>query len=359
LVVTFDEDNSASRNRIPTLFYGANVLPGATVNGTWTLHNLLHTVEAANGTGHAGASSDVRPIVGAFTSDVIPLTTTFRQGVSGYAGTTDKYIDAANPNTSHGAVDLLVADGSPLSQSLIRFDNLFGAAAGQVPLGSTILSAKLSILTGSSLNDESLSTMSLHQLNVPFSNSSTWNSLGGGVNLGTEAVTTPEFALLPNIEGDYAIFDVTDSITSFAAAAALGQNINNGWLINPSGTDGWRFRSSEYATIGDRPILSITYALTGDYNHNNMVDAADYVIWRKTLGQSGTGLAADGDGNGSIANNDYNVWRAHFGETAPGASSGLDGDANFAVPEPGTLALFIVGMLAVRSCRKTCKRATA
>ena len=71
LVVTFDEDNSASRNRIPTVFYGANVLAGAAVNGTWTLHNLLHTVEAANGTAHAAASNDVRPIVGAFTTDVV------------------------------------------------------------------------------------------------------------------------------------------------------------------------------------------------------------------------------------------------------------------------------------------------
>ena len=103
--------------------------------------------------------------------------------------------------------------------------------------------------------------MSLHQLNVPFNNASTWNSLGAGVSLGTEAVATPEFSLLPNIQGDYAIFDVSDSITAFAAAAALGQNLNNGWLINPSGTDGWRFRSSEFGTIGDRPILSITYAV--------------------------------------------------------------------------------------------------
>ena len=179
LVVTFDEDNRASRNRIPTLFYGANVLAGATVNGTWTLHNLLHTVEAANGTAHAAASIDVRPIVGAFTTDVVALTTTFRQRVNGYAGTTDTYIEAGNPDATHGVADTtLVADGSPLSQALIRFDNLFGAGASQVPLGATILSAKLSILTGSSTNDQSLSTMSLHQLNVPFSNASTVEQFG-------------------------------------------------------------------------------------------------------------------------------------------------------------------------------------
>jgi hypothetical protein len=262
LIVTFDEDNSSARNRIPTVLYGANVKSGAEVDGTWTLHNVLHTVEAANGAAHAAASNDVRSITGAFNSDPIALTTTFRQGVSGYAGTTDTYIESTNPDVAHGAAPntTLVADGSPLSQGLIRFDDIFGAGANRVPLGATILSAKLSILTGSSANDETLNTMSLHQLNVPFTNASTWNSLGGGVSLSGGAVATPEFSLLPNIQGDYAIFDVSDSIAAFAAAAALGQNINHGWLINPSGTDGWRFRSSETGSIGDRPILSITYA---------------------------------------------------------------------------------------------------
>ncbi len=263
LIVTFDEDNSAARNQIPTILYGANVKAGAVVDGTWTLHNLLHTLESANGTAHAGASNDVQTIVGAFTTDPVAITTSFRQGVDGYSGTTDTYIESANPNTAHGVAPntTLVADGSPLSQGLIRFDSLFGSGPGQVPIGATILSAKLSILTGSSANDETLNTMSLHQLNVPFNNASTWNSLTGGINIGTDAATNPEFSLLPNIQGDYAIFDVSDSISAYAAAAALGQNINNGWVINPSGTDGWRYRSSEFATIGDRPILSITYAV--------------------------------------------------------------------------------------------------
>jgi len=339
LVITFDEDNSGSRNQIPTIFYGANVKAGASVNGTWTLHNLLHTVEAANSTSHAGSSKDVRPIVGAFTTDPTPFTATFRQGAGGYTGATDTYVDSAFPDTANGSATILVADGSPASQGLIRFDNLFGGAAGQVPLGAAILSAKLSIMTGTAANDQTTNSMSLHQMTVPFSSTSTWNSLNGGVSPGTEAVSAAEFALLPNVLGDYAIFDVTDSITAFAAAAAAGQNINYGWLINPSGTDGWRFRSSEYATVGDRPILSITYGLAGDYNRNNIVDAADYVLWRKTLGQTGTGLVADGNGNGSVDVGDYDIWRAHFGQSFGGAGAGAS------IPEPTTLLLLIPAAL--------------
>jgi T5SS/PEP-CTERM-associated repeat protein len=82
----------------------------------------------------------------------------------------------------------------------------------------------------------------------------------------------------------------------------------------------------------------IAVPLPGDYNHNNVVDAADYVLWRKTLGQSGAALAADGNGNNMIDSGDYNIWRAHFGQP-PGSGSGTL--ANGAVPEPATLLLLL------------------
>jgi hypothetical protein len=53
--------------------------------------------------------------------------------------------------------------------------------------------------------------------------------------------------------------------------------------------------------------------VTGDYNGNFAVDAADYTKWRDTLGQSGTGLPADGDGSGTVDQADYDLWKAHFG----------------------------------------------
>ncbi len=268
LIVTFDEDNSASRNRIPTVFYGANVQPGATVDGRWTLHNLLHTIEDSNGTAHAGASNEIRSIVGAFTNDPVVQTVNFTQGVNGYLGVTDTFIDQAAPATPQGSATSLLIDGdsstasgNQLAQGLIKFDNLFGNNPGQVPLGATILSAKLSILTGSTSGDETANQMSLHRLWVPFDNTSTWNSLGAGITLGSEAVPTPEFSLLPNVRGDYGIFDVTNSLADIRTALINHEDINFGWLLNPAGTDGWRPRSSEFGSVGDRPILSITYTV--------------------------------------------------------------------------------------------------
>jgi hypothetical protein len=59
--------------------------------------------------------------------------------------------------------------------------------------------------------------------------------------------------------------------------------------------------------------------LRGDYNVDGAVDAADYVVWRKTLGQTGIPAfsGADGDGDGDVTQADYIVWRANFGRTLP------------------------------------------
>jgi hypothetical protein len=67
--------------------------------------------------------------------------------------------------------------------------------------------------------------------------------------------------------------------------------------------------------------------LPGDYNLDGTVDAADYVIWRRTLGQTTTihYYGADGDGDGIVDQDDFDVWRSHFGETM---SPLLPGDYN-------------------------------
>jgi len=68
----------------------------------------------------------------------------------------------------------------------------------------------------------------------------------------------------------------------------------------------------------------------GDYNHNGTVDAADYPIWRDTLGIVDDGvdppedLRANGSNEGASLNKidqaDYDVWKAAFGQ---GASSSV------------------------------------
>jgi hypothetical protein len=105
--------------------------------------------------------------------------------------------------------------------------------------------------------------------------------------------------------------------------------------------------------------VSVTRAVPGDYNGNGIVDAADYVIWRKTLGST-TNLRANGDDTGAsmgvIDDADYNFWRTNFGNGSEGAGTGAALSAS-AAPEPGTIfqLLLLAAMLAIGSgpCRRT------
>jgi hypothetical protein len=73
---------------------------------------------------------------------------------------------------------------------------------------------------------------------------------------------------------------------------------------------------------------------------NGTVDAADYVVWQSTLGQSDVdpGSGADGDKSGHIGTADYDIWRTQFGTAAPATGGSIS-----AVPEPYAVSLAIVG----------------
>jgi hypothetical protein len=85
-------------------------------------------------------------------------------------------------------------------------------------------------------------------------------------------------------------------------------------------------------------FVSLVPVLLGDYNGDGSVDAADYTLWRNSLGST-MNLAADGNQNGVIDPGDFDVWRAHFGQTTGSGSGAI---ANAAVPEPAMPALLIL-----------------
>jgi hypothetical protein len=100
---------------------------------------------------------------------------------------------------------------------------------------------------------------------------------------------------------------------------------------------------------GAEDVVLNTVGVLGDYNLNGIVDAADYTVWRDSLGQMGTTLAANGNRNDRIDAGDYDVWRAHFGQIA---GSGSAANANAAVPEPSTLWMLLAGILTMSSRRR-------
>jgi autotransporter-associated beta strand protein len=80
----------------------------------------------------------------------------------------------------------------------------------------------------------------------------------------------------------------------------------------------------DYGTGSNSQITMTVNALglPGDHNQDGLVDAADYVLWRKDPGNHG------GDPGG------YTAWRTNFGSSSPGGG----GDSG-SVPEPATATL--------------------
>jgi hypothetical protein len=99
--------------------------------------------------------------------------------------------------------------------------------------------------------------------------------------------------------------------------------------------------------VGDAPPATIE----GDYNGDGIVDAGDYIVWRKfenTAGFPGEVLGDGDDGtetgtpDGIVDESDYDFWVSRFGATTPLGGSGA---ASGAVPEPAGLILLAVAIV--------------
>ena len=184
----------------------------------------------------------------------------------------------------------------------------------------------------------------------------------------------------PTKDGGQSIHDQT--IANFPSGLGNGNGWEEGpgstdneiseWFLGPGGVGSSTLQGGESITMngifrtGGAQDLTFDYrytgppyrgtvsyigapvGVTGDYNGNGTVDAADYVQWRN-------GGPLQNDPTNGVQPEDYGVWCANFGKTAIGAGAGL-GDAS-AVPEPAgwLLALLVPGLL----CAVRWRRAAA
>jgi hypothetical protein len=107
----------------------------------------------------------------------------------------------------------------------------------------------------------------------------------------------------------------------------------------------------DLAMLSDAGVVVLT-PLPGDYNGDGVVNAADYTVWRDTLGST-TDLRANGDNNGASAGKidqaDYDLWKTNFGMHA-GNGTG-EGLASM-VAEPSTAALLVIGCVVALVARR-------
>ena len=95
-------------------------------------------------------------------------------------------------------------------------------------------------------------------------------------------------------------------ITEFGLGASLVEwSLYCATASLPTEKVSWAMVQTRMATRRPGLRLAAEPTLPGDFNHDGTVDAADYIVWRKT----------DGTPAG------YNTWRANFGQPA-GSGSG-------------------------------------
>ena len=126
--------------------------------------------------------------------------------------------------------------------------------------------------------------------------------------------------------------------------------LTDNWLSSVTG--GWveaDFDGSGVVGPSDLALLANNWAIcagacparvSGDFNYDGMVDAADYTLWQDNLGLDAAVLSGNGSGAATVVQADYELWRSHFGESI------VSGSAAVPVPEPTTLLLALLAMTA-------------
>lgn len=195
---------------------------------------------------------------------IAPAFASFRAG-DGLTAYTEAQISAASPSTVVAVGQNLLAAGESTvqgkSQSLIKFDNLFGTAAGQIPLNASIKRASLTLFTVSG------TPLAGADVRLFFGNWSasvaTWDYFVGGIQAdGVESNLNADVSTHVSSEG-YQVFSGT-----MAQNLLYWQNghPNRGWVVSAGNSLSQFSFAGGTADPAYRPLLSVEYDLPGPKN---------------------------------------------------------------------------------------------
>jgi len=157
-----------------------------------------------------------------------------------------------------------------------------------------------------------------------------------------------------------------DPVNNWTELSSISTDLSEGVVLGPGGSLApyrsiglgriWNPNIASAASIMPTVVLAQgqaavpmvkQLAVDGDYNNDLRVDQQDYPFWRIVFGTTNFPMA-DGNHNGVVDAADYTVWRDHLG-AALGSGTGAFTAA--AVPEPASLVLLLTGILTL-CCRR-------
>jgi hypothetical protein len=236
--------------------------------------------------------------------------------------------------------DFPIASGSP-------------AKIVQYPFASPVDIGRINILTGNNMPDGRI--FSTTYVEYSTDNGFSFQPIGTGYfqsdpsGSGNNTLRTT-FVSIFDDSNPTMLTGVTDIIFNLYSVSNTALNMQDpfdGVNAFTGANDGFA-KAFESPLVLELDVLAPIVGVDGDYNNDNKVDAADYVLFRKFFGMTST-LPNDPDVGTTIDADQYNTWRQHFGEMAMG--SALGGGTALGVPEPNLLA-----MLAALTCMAFARR---
>jgi len=275
----------------------------------WEVHEGSHMLTAA-----ATDNTGITTVSAAIAVNVTPGDLIFLQdGLSGYSGTTDTFLDSYHTTLPKGSLQRLESNKYGSTRPLVRFA-IFSNEGGPVPEGATITFAALFLYKSSSYNY----TYRAHPLLIDWvENEATWIEAADGIpwhepgaaGIGSDYAANGSPETYADDNRGWVVLDVTDTVQSMS----LGEQSNNGWqLIAGTGNSNTKsFRASEYSAD---PTLRPKLILQFDENTNLRPsvaltapnEGANYI-----KGDTIPLSAAANDPDGSVTQVDFfynNVW---------------------------------------------------
>ena len=192
----------------------------------------------------------------------------FQEGVSGYAGTTDNFLDRDNVTTNRDTAGLRM----PFTFSTHQFHNLIKFDLSSITPPVTVSASQLDIRVISGLSNDGCASHVRRNLRVWTETGSTWNTYDGTNAWGTAGSLNTTTDITGSDDGSKTETGKSTPFThSVTNASALWEGFINGtwtnngfmWYSDPEGDALGTAGDSENATSTNRPKLSITYTATG------------------------------------------------------------------------------------------------
>ena len=198
------------------------------------------------------------------TPSPMPTFVCLQQGSAGYTGTTDTYLDLANPTTPYGSANKMYVKTQEIVNSLVRFD------LGGLPANITVVTATMKILVLDRTPDKPITLRAYRVAKHWNEDEATWYNATSTTLWSAPGCQAPgaDYSDIGVVElagfdgeGVWATFDLTNMVRHWVTYPAENHGVVIKGYRYQDQTTTYTFWSSEVSNVGLRPQLCVGYLM--------------------------------------------------------------------------------------------------